>query len=174
MGFTQMTPVQVSTIPLFMKHKDVVVEAITGSGKTLAFVIPVLERLIRRETKLKGNQIGALVISPTRCVLICIRSCNRGYYHYSCRELASQIHSQFALFLQSQQPNEGEQPYPEPLLLVSSEYSSPAQDVERFLSTGADIVIGTPGRVEEFLLGKGKASVSVKELEVLVMDEADR
>jgi ATP-dependent RNA helicase DDX55/SPB4 len=42
------------------------------------------------------------------------------------------------------------------------------------LSTAADIVIGTPGRIEEFLLGKGRASVSVKELEVLVMDEADR
>ena len=93
-----------------------------------------------------------------------------------CRELASQIHSQFALFLRSQpQPNgETEQPYPEPLLLVSSEQSSPGQDVQRFLSTGADIVIGTPGRIEEFLLGKGRVSVSVKELEVLVMDEADR
>lgn len=35
-------------------------------------------------------------------------------------------------------------------------------------------MIGTPGRVEEFLLGKGKDIVSVKELEVLVLDEADR
>lgn len=26
MGFTQLTPVQASTIPLFMRHKDVVVE----------------------------------------------------------------------------------------------------------------------------------------------------
>jgi len=68
MGYTQMTPVQASTIPLFMKHKDVVVEAVTGSGKTLAFVIPVLERLIRRETKLNRDEIGALVITPTRCV----------------------------------------------------------------------------------------------------------
>ena len=42
------------------------------------------------------------------------------------------------------------------------------------MSTGADIVIGTPGRVEEFLLGKGRNVVSVKELEVLVLDEADR
>jgi len=66
MGHTQMTPVQASTIPLFMRHKDVVVEAVTGSGKTLAFVIPVLERLTRREGKLKNNEIGALVISPTR------------------------------------------------------------------------------------------------------------
>lgn len=50
----------------------------------------------------------------------------------------------------------------------------PAQDVERFLSTGADIVVGTPGRIEEFLLGKGRNVVNVKELEVLVLDEADR
>jgi len=28
--------------------------------------------------------------------------------------------------------------------------------------------------MEEFLLGKGKAAVSTKELEVLVLDEADR
>lgn len=66
MGHTQMTPVQASTIPLFMKHKDVVVEAVTGSGKTLAFAIPILEKLVRRETKLKRNEVGALIISPTR------------------------------------------------------------------------------------------------------------
>lgn len=48
------------------------------------------------------------------------------------------------------------------------------QDIRRFMETGADIVIGTPGRVEEFLLGKGRDAVSVKEMEVLVLDEADR
>jgi len=64
--------------------------------------------------------------------------------------------------------------YPEPLLLISSDNSSPVQDIQRFLSIGADIVIGTPGRIEEFLLGKGRGSVNVKELEVLVLDEADR
>ncbi|KAF8165322.1 DEAD-domain-containing protein [Crassisporium funariophilum] len=159
MGHSQMTPVQVSTIPLFMKHKDVVVEAVTGSGKTLAFVIPVLERLIRRETRLKGDEIGALVISPTR-------------------ELATQIHSIFSLFLASQ-PGAGDEAsssslHPPPLLLVSSEQSSPMKDVQRFLASGADIVIGTPGRIEEFLLGKGRNSVNVRELEVLVLDEADR
>lgn len=64
--------------------------------------------------------------------------------------------------------------YPPPLLLVSSTDSSPADDIQRFISTGADIVIGTPGRIDEFLLGKGKSVVNVKELEVLVLDEADR
>jgi ATP-dependent RNA helicase DDX55/SPB4 len=63
---------------------------------------------------------------------------------------------------------------PPPLLLVSSAESSPSQDLKHFSSTNADIVIGTPGRIEEFLLGKGKEIVNVRELEVLVLDEADR
>ena len=63
---------------------------------------------------------------------------------------------------------------PPPLLLISSSNSSPQQDVQRFLSTGADIIIGTPGRVEEFLLGKGRGAASAKELDMLVLDEADR
>ncbi|GAB1524137.1 ATP-dependent rRNA helicase spb4 [Rhizoctonia solani] len=179
-GFSQMTPVQASAIPLFMKHKDVVVEvctikdplswlkpakAVTGSGKTLAFVVPIIEKLIRRGTPLRKNEVGALVISPTR-------------------ELAAQIHSIFQLFLEAQPPPQPENvhpddpapapTYPPSLLLVSGTDSTPAQDTQRFSDTSADIVIGTPGRIEEFLLGRGSNRVSVKELEVLVLDEADR
>ncbi|EEB93354.1 hypothetical protein MPER_07998, partial [Moniliophthora perniciosa FA553] len=82
------------------------------------------------------------------------------------------IHAVFSTFLSSQPKAEIQ--FPPPLLLVSSQQSSPEQDIERFLSSGADIVIGTPGRIEEFLLGKGRPVVNVKELEVLVLDEADR
>ncbi|KAG8967007.1 ATP-dependent rRNA helicase spb4 [Tulasnella sp. 425] len=179
MGFAQMTPVQASVIPLFMKNKDVIVEAVTGSGKTLAFVIPIIERLIRRK-KLKKNEVGALIISPTR-------------------ELATQIHSIFTLFLNSQPslisppsppaPSSSDQSpsrpvtpppppapeYPPPLLLISGQESSNQNDVVRFLETGADIVVGTPGRIEEFLLSaRGRKAVDVKSIEVLVLDEADR
>lgn len=68
LGFTSMTPVQASTIPLLSQHKDVVVEAVTGSGKTLAYVIPVLEKVIKllKEAELKKGQFGALVVAPTR------------------------------------------------------------------------------------------------------------
>lgn len=99
------------------------------------------------------------------------------------RELAIQIHSVFKLFLSSQPGSHSTSTedidnqntsFPPPLLLISSDQSSPAQDIQRFLETGADIVIGTPGRMEEFLMGKGKTVVSTKELEVLVLDEADR
>jgi ATP-dependent RNA helicase DDX55/SPB4 len=68
LGHTRMTPVQAATIPLFMGAKDVVVEAVTGSGKTLAFVVPLLERLLRRAAPLRPGELGALVVSPTRCV----------------------------------------------------------------------------------------------------------
>lgn len=64
-----MTPVQASTIPLFLKNKDVVVEAVTGSGKTLAFLIPLLERLGKLSTsEVKRGDILAVIISPTRFV----------------------------------------------------------------------------------------------------------
>lgn len=92
LGFTIMTPVQVSeicifklilnvmyfilrslfyqaaTIPLLLTSKDVVVEAVTGSGKTLAFLIPLIEILLRRHNSesFKKFEVGALVISPTR------------------------------------------------------------------------------------------------------------
>ena len=66
MGFARMTPVQASTIPLFMANKDVVVEAVTGSGKTLAFLIPVVERLLRAVEQPKKNQVAAIIVSPTR------------------------------------------------------------------------------------------------------------
>lgn len=185
MGYTEMTPVQASTIPLFMKHKDVVVEAVTGSGKTLAFVIPILERLIRRNTRLRKNEIGALIISPTRYAISHYYLNAIQFFFRPTSELAAQIHAVFSVFLSAQPEASLEPPrtstedpspstYPPPLLLVSSADSSPSQDLTRFLSTNADIVIGTPGRIEEFLLGKGKDIVSARELEVLVLDEADR
>ena len=65
-GHAQMTPIHAATIPLFMRHKDAVAEAITGSRKTLTFVIPTPEKLVRREWKLGPNQIGARIISSTK------------------------------------------------------------------------------------------------------------
>ncbi|KAG0166339.1 ATP-dependent rRNA helicase spb4 [Apophysomyces sp. BC1034] len=149
MGFEQMTPVQAGAIPLFMKNKDVVVEAVTGSGKTLAFVIPILEKLLRREEPLKNQEIGALIITPTR-------------------ELAQQIHAVFELFVRDhpRQDQVG-------LGLFIGGTTSLAQDVATFKKTAPRILIGTPGRLDE-LLSKATKLVNTKELEVLVMDEADR
>ena len=60
-----MTPVQANCIPLFMGHKDVVVEAVTGSGKTLAFLIPLVEKILRLEERTKKHHVAAIIVSPT-------------------------------------------------------------------------------------------------------------
>src|SRR3979411_422093 len=46
--FSTPTPVQAAAIPHALEGKDVLATAQTGTGKTLAFLIPVLEKLLRR------------------------------------------------------------------------------------------------------------------------------
>jgi ATP-dependent RNA helicase DDX55/SPB4 len=55
--------------------QDVAVEAVTGSGKTLAFVIPIVEILARRESKLRKHDVGALILLPTRELANQVRRC---------------------------------------------------------------------------------------------------
>src|SRR5712692_4202934 len=60
--FLTPTPVQAAAIPQALEGKDVLATAQTGTGKTLAFLIPVIEKLLRRGTP----GIAALVLVPTR------------------------------------------------------------------------------------------------------------
>ncbi|TPX30363.1 hypothetical protein SmJEL517_g06057 [Synchytrium microbalum] len=149
-GFDQTTPVQDKSIPLFLQHKDVVVEAVTGSGKTLAFLIPVLEILLRRETWLTSHQVGAIIVSPTR-------------------ELAKQIHAVLVPFIQTLQATEGGKRVPTSVLLVGG--SSVEDDVAKLKTSGAHILVATPGRLEDIMQ---KNILLFKELSILVLDEADR
>jgi ATP-dependent RNA helicase RhlE len=60
--FSTPTPVQAAAIPHALEGKDVLATAQTGTGKTLAFLIPVLEKLLKRTSP----GIAALVLVPTR------------------------------------------------------------------------------------------------------------
>src|SRR5258708_3367474 len=60
--FSIPTPVQAAAIPHALEGKDVLATAQTGTGKTLAFLIPVLEKLLKR----RSTGIVALVLVPTR------------------------------------------------------------------------------------------------------------
>ena len=154
--FPSPTPVQSTTIPLFLTHHDVFVRAVTGSGKTLAFLIPVVEMILRRTSLLKKNQIGGLILEPTR-------------------ELARQTYSVCKDLCASCGMSE-------PLLLVgggggdrkgSSNASSHlvASDIQQFAKLQSDIVIGTPGMVEDVFTRYD--NIDVSELEVLILDESD-
>ncbi|XP_067015394.2 ATP-dependent RNA helicase DDX55 [Anabrus simplex] len=148
LGFRNSTPVQAACIPLLLKNKDVAAEAVTGSGKTLAFLIPLLELLLKREEPLKSHEVGGIIISPTR-------------------ELATQTSQVLAQFLK----NIGSISQ---LLLVGG--SSVASDVNRWNNNGGNILIATPGRLEDLLTRKYDINLpaAVKSLELLVLDEADR
>src|SRR5258708_30914916 len=60
--FNTPTPVQAAAIPHALEGKDVLATAQTGTGQTLAFLIPVLEKLLKRTS----TRISALVLVPTR------------------------------------------------------------------------------------------------------------
>jgi len=61
MGFTEMTPVQMKTLPLMMEGRDIIAIAPTGTGKTCAFGIPMLEYV-----NLDDKRVQELVLAPTR------------------------------------------------------------------------------------------------------------
>ncbi|HET7100163.1 MAG TPA: DEAD/DEAH box helicase [Terriglobia bacterium] len=61
-GFSTPTPVQAAAIPQALEGKDVLATAQTGTGKTLAFLVPIMEDLLKQESK----GIAALVLVPTR------------------------------------------------------------------------------------------------------------
>lgn len=143
-GFARPTPVQAASIPLFLGHKDVVVEAVTGSGKTLAFLIPIVEALQQREPLLRPHEVGAIVISPTR-------------------ELAKQTHRVLQGLLR-------DLPHLRSLLLVGG--SDASADVQRAGAEGGNIIVATPGRLLDVM--ERAALLNCKTLEMLVLDEADR
>lgn len=83
-GYKQPTDVQRSAIPPILQGRDVLAGAETGSGKTAAFALPLLEKLLKRRQKaeqarLKGNQVYALILVPTRELAIQINDEISGY-----------------------------------------------------------------------------------------------
>ncbi len=135
------TPVQQKVIPEIMKGSDVIACAQTGTGKTAAFLLPVIHRIITSEAR---EKIRALVIVPTR-------------------ELAVQISQQMEGF-----------GYFSPVSSLAV-YGGGTGEVyaqeKRALTSGADVVICTPGRMISHL---NLGYVDLGGLDYLILDEADR
>lgn len=142
-GFEYCTPIQAETLPLTLEGKDIAGEAQTGTGKTAAFLVALFNRLLTKEPaeNRKKNQPRAIIIAPTR-------------------ELAIQIHKDATLLGQYTGLSLG-------LAYGGTDYAKQREHLEK----GVDILIGTPGRLIDFL----KQNVfNLKAIEVMVLDEADR
>lgn len=163
----RMTPVQAATIPLFRKNVDVVVEAVTGSGKTLSYLIPVIDKILRADDALKPHHVSAIIVSPTR-------------------ELANQIYDVLTNQILPFHPPSADilpllkddqekrtltkEPVVVPQLLIAG-LTKPRADLSFFVRKSPNLIIATPGRLAELL---SSPLVKTSNLEVLVMDEADR
>ncbi|CAL5343694.1 unnamed protein product [Camellia sinensis] len=143
-GFEFCTPVQAATIPLICSFKDVAVDAATGSGKTLAFVVPLVELLRRTSSPPKPHQVMGIIISPTR-------------------ELSSQIYHVAQPFISTLSNVSS-------MLLVGG--AEVKGDIKKIEEEGANLLIGTPGRLHDIM--ERMDILDFRNLEILILDEADR
>jgi ATP-dependent RNA helicase RhlB len=142
-GFTQCTPIQAQTLPRALAGHDVAGQAQTGTGKTAAFLVAMYHALLRQAPAhgRHKSSIRALIVAPTR-------------------ELAVQIHHDAEILGR----HTG--------LVHAVVYGGVDYEKQRRqLSDGVDVLIGTPGRLIDYL----KQHVfDMRHVQVLVLDEADR
>lgn len=140
-GFTDCTPIQAKTLPISLTGKDIAGQAQTGTGKTAAFLITLFTRLLGQERRGNARQPRALILAPTRELVVQIEK-DAQQLGIACGFTIQAIYGGVDYMLQ-----------------------------KNALRDGADIVIGTPGRLIDYLKQK---VYSLGHIEVLVIDEADR
>jgi ATP-dependent RNA helicase RhlE len=140
-GYTTPTPIQRDAIPHALKGRDILGIAQTGTGKTAAFGLPLLHLLAESKGRPPRGGCRALILSPTR-------------------ELASQI----ADSLKAYGRHMG--------LSVSVIFGGvPHGPQRRALANGIDILVATPGRLQDHM-DEGSARLDM--VNALVLDEADQ
>lgn len=65
-GYKRPTEIQAKAIPLVCERHDLIGCAQTGTGKTAAFVLPMLDRLMKRRNKKGPVFLRGLIVVPTR------------------------------------------------------------------------------------------------------------
>jgi probable ATP-dependent RNA helicase DDX4 len=141
------TPIQKHAIPLIMAGRDLMGCAQTGSGKTAAFLLPILTGIIRENLIDGGSSFGAgvspaaIIVGPTRELVVQIQLEARKFAHSTCIR---------------------------PVVVYGgTSVGYQARELEK----GAHVVVGTPGRLLDFI-GKGK--INLDKVKYLILDEADR
>jgi ATP-dependent RNA helicase RhlE len=78
-GYTEPTPIQIAAIPHILAGDDVIGIAQTGTGKTAAFVWPILMKLAASMHNGQKRGTRALVVAPTRELVVQIEENVRAY-----------------------------------------------------------------------------------------------
>lgn len=142
MGYTTATPVQEEVIPIILSGRDLIASAQTGTGKTAAFLLPTIQNLLTHTHD--AHQINSMIIVPTRELAVQIAQTLEGMSYFT-------NISSIAVY-------------------GGGDGASFALE-KKALSSGADIVICTPGRMIAHL---NMGYVKLEGLKYLILDEADR
>ncbi|MFZ0832861.1 MAG: DEAD/DEAH box helicase, partial [Mycobacterium sp.] len=147
--------IQELTLPLALAGDDLIGQARTGMGKTLAFGVPLLHRIAEDTERALTGVPRALVVVPTRELCLQVSS-----------DLASAAKHMTAAG-GAESPTSG----PDRALSVVSIYGGrPYEPQIEALKAGADVVVGTPGRLLDLAQ---QGHLQLGGLSMLVLDEAD-
>ncbi len=143
-GYEKPTPIQAQAIPVVMAGLDVMGGAQTGTGKTAAFTLPILHRMIKH-----ANSSPSPARHPVRALILA-----------PTRELAIQI-------------EESVETYAKHSKLRSTVVFGGVdiKEQKEAVRAGVEILVATPGRLLDHIEQK---NLSLNQVEVLVLDEADR
>lgn len=145
LGYTAPSPVQKYVLSAALQGKDIIAVAQTGSGKTAAYLLPILHKMLATgppaNSPLHTARPVALILAPTR-------------------ELAIQIHEETRklVFMTGIRA-----------VVVYGGTGIHVQTQE--LASGCDVIVGTPGRMMDFM---ERGLVQLVEVRYVVLDEADR
>ncbi|WP_372456783.1 DEAD/DEAH box helicase [Cellulomonas xiejunii] len=144
-GISQPFPIQAMTLPVALAGHDIIGQAKTGTGKTLGFGVPLLHRVIAPgeegyERLAAPGEPQALVVVPTR-------------------ELAVQVAGDLAMASTGRK------------VRIVQVYGGRAYEPQvEALKRGADVVVGTPGRMIDLL---NQRHLRLNHATEVVLDEAD-
>ncbi|MCE0521467.1 MAG: DEAD/DEAH box helicase [Methylacidiphilales bacterium] len=140
-NYTEPSPIQAKAIPFLLQGRDLIGVAQTGTGKTAAFALPILQRLAAHPAPATPKRPRALILAPTR-------------------ELAAQIAQSFGAYGKFLK------------LTHAAVFGGVSLSPQiRALQRGVDILIATPGRLQDLERSK---HVVLDKVEIFVLDEADR
>ena len=146
-GINHPFAIQELTLPLALAGDDLIGQARTGMGKTFAFGVPLLQRITSSGAERPLNGIPrALIVVPTR-------------------ELCLQVSGDLATAAKYLTTDDGRR-----LAVVSIYGGRPYEPQIEALRAGADVVVGTPGRLLDLAQ---QGHLQLGGLSVLVLDEAD-
>jgi ATP-dependent RNA helicase DeaD len=140
-GYEEPTPVQAAVLEASAHERDLLVSAQTGSGKTVAYGLAMASTILGDAERLPApGPPQALVIAPTR-------------------ELAMQVARELAWLYGRAGAR-----------VETCVGGMDSRREQRALAAGAQIVVGTPGRLRDHL---ERGHLDLSALEVVILDEAD-